>query len=336
MEQQLLASPPGTTPEDILRKIAQGEIPTGGPVNRPRVVFLVSPEGESWKNTKEGPVPVSREEVLEVAGDNVVYLPLPPEGEYPAIPFGERGSVPPPERDDPTPAAIREAVFQRDGYSCVLCRSRKNLRCHHLKSRAHGGEARVEGMCTLCLSCHSLAHAALLTICVDRNGYFYAKDRWGRRIDEGISPAEALRDAPPERSAIIIETEPEPESPAADDRGARAPRPSGSVSDPDGSVSDPDTDCGARAPRPLPDAETESTSDLSGARAPVPSGSVSDPDGGVSDPDADHGARAPLSSTEPETESTTGIPGARAPVPSGGVSDPDGSVSDPDTDRGAR
>ena len=117
MEQQLLASPPGTTPEDILRKIALGEIPTGGPVNRPRVVFLVNPEGDCWKNTKEGPVAVSREEVLELAGDNVVYLPLPPEGQYPAIPFGERGSVPPSERDDPTPAAIREAVFQRDGYS---------------------------------------------------------------------------------------------------------------------------------------------------------------------------------------------------------------------------
>jgi Holliday junction DNA helicase RuvB len=268
MERRLLASPPGTTPEDILKGIALGEIGGGEPLNRPRVVFLVNPEGDCWRNTKEGPVPVPREEVLELAGDNVVYLPLPPEGEYPAIPFGERGSVPPSERDDPTPAAIREAVFQRDGYSCVLCRSRKNLRGHHLKSRAHGGETRVEGMCTLCLSCHSLAHAGLLTICVDRKGCFYAKDRWGRRLDEGISPAEALRDAPPGRSAILIETDPDPEPADVDDPGARAPVPSGGVSDPDGCVSDPDTDRGARAPVPSPEAEIEPASDNS---SPSPS-----------------------------------------------------------------
>ena len=268
MEGQLLASPPGTTPEDILKRIALGEIPTGEPLNRPRVVFLVNPEGDCWKNTKEGPVPVSREEVLELAGDNVVYLPLPPEGEYPAIPFGERGSVPPSERDDPTPPAIREAVFQRDGYRCVLCGSRKDLRCHHLKSRANGGEARVEGLCTLCLSCHSLAHASLLTICVDGKGCFYAKDRWGRRIDEGVPPAEALRDAPPDRRAILIETDPEPEHRDADDSGARAPH-------------------------PLPGAENESTSDISGARAPLPFECVPDPDESVSDPDTDRGARAP-------------------------------------------
>ena len=293
MEGQLLASPPGTTPEDILKKIALGEIPTGEPLNRPRVVFLVNPEGDCWKNTKEGPVPVSREEVLELAGDNVVYLPLPPEGEYPAIPFGQRGSVPPSERDDPTPPAIREAVFQRDGYRCVLCRSRKDLRCHHLKSRAHGGEARVEGLCTLCLSCHSLAHAGLLTICVDGKGCFYAKDRWGRRIDEGVPPAEALKDAPPDRRAILIETDPEPEHRDADESGARAPLPSEGASDPDESVPEPDTDSGARAPHPLPVAENESTSDISGARAPVPSEGVSNPDGSVPEPDTDRGARAP-------------------------------------------
>ena len=288
MEEQLLASPPGTTPGDILKKIAMGEIPTGGPVNRPRVVFLVNPEGECWKNTKEGAVPVSREEVLELAGDNVVHLPLPPEGEYPAIPFGERGSVAPSERDDPTPAAIREAVFQRDGHRCVLCHSRKNLRCHHLKSRAHGGEARVEGMCTLCLTCHSLAHASLLTICVDAEGCFYAKDRWGRRLDEGVPPAEALRDAPPDRRAIVIETDPEPEPPVSDDRGARAPHPLPGA----GSESASDLP-GARAPHPFPGAESESASDLPGARAPVTSKGASDRDGGVSGPDIDRGARAP-------------------------------------------
>ena len=266
MERCLAALGPEATPADVIEKIAKGEVPGGDPVNGPSFVFHADPSGDCWVSAKEGRVPVPLLKALELAGHRVVVLPDPPEGEYPAIGFGERGSVPPEERDDPTPAAIREAVFKRDGYRCVLCGSRNHLRGHHLKSRADGGETRIEGIVTLCLACHSLCHAGLLTLCIDAEGRAYAKDRWGRRLDEGVSPAEALRDAPPGRGVAVIECAPPPVEQGVDEGGARAPFSVVDVNDELPSASD-DIARGARAPQtpgsdPVPDAADR------GARAP--------------------------------------------------------------------
>ena len=256
MERCLAALGPEATPADVIELLAKGEVPGGDPVNAASFVFHGDPSGDCWVNAKEGRVPVPLLKALELSGYRVVVLPDPPEGEYPAIGFGERGSVPPEERDDPTPPAIREAVFKRDGHRCVLCGSRNHLRGHHLKSRADGGETRIEWIVTLCLGCHSLCHAGLLTLCIDAEGTAYAKDRWGRRLDEGISPAEALRDAPPGRELAVIECAEDggaraPEAPVeegVDENGARTPFSVVGVKDELSSASD-DAARGARAPQ---------------------------------------------------------------------------------------
>ena len=288
MERCLAALGPEATPADVIEKIAKGEVPGGDPVNGPSFVFHADPSGDCWVNAKEGRVPVPLLKALELAGHRVVVLPDPPEGEYPAIGFGERGSVPAEERDDPTPAAIREAVFKRDGYRCVLCGSRNHLRGHHLTSRADGGETTIEGIVTVCLTCHSLGHAGLITFCVDAEGKVYAKDRWGRRLDEGVSPADALRDAPPGRGVAVIECAPparveqgEDVIACADDGGARAPFSMVDVND------------------ALPSASDDIAR---GARAPQAPGSDSVPDA------ADRGARAP---EEAEVVPPTGSPSRR-------------------------
>jgi hypothetical protein len=54
---------------------------------------------------------------------------------------------------------LREQVFARDGYKCVLCSSTADLRCHHNSYIRHGSE-RPGDLTTLCSACHRCFHEA--------------------------------------------------------------------------------------------------------------------------------------------------------------------------------
>lgn len=52
--------------------------------------------------------------------------------------------------------AFREAVFKRDGYACVFCKSKDNLDAHHITDRnemPNGGYVKENGI-TVCPRCH--------------------------------------------------------------------------------------------------------------------------------------------------------------------------------------
>jgi 5-methylcytosine-specific restriction endonuclease McrA len=59
------------------------------------------------------------------------------------------------------PDAYRElcrAVFERDGWTCLLCPSRARLQAHHVKYRSHGGNDAIDNLATLCWICHDQVH----------------------------------------------------------------------------------------------------------------------------------------------------------------------------------
>lgn len=60
------------------------------------------------------------------------------------------------ERDTAIYGAWREAVLERDGYTCQECESTKNLEAHHKKRFKNNPEARFDlaNGTTLCEKCH--------------------------------------------------------------------------------------------------------------------------------------------------------------------------------------
>jgi hypothetical protein len=60
-----------------------------------------------------------------------------------------------PYRKRPIPEDIRWEVFERDGFKCVTCGSRRFLRADHKHPERHGGLATLENLQTLCRSCNS-------------------------------------------------------------------------------------------------------------------------------------------------------------------------------------
>jgi hypothetical protein len=55
--------------------------------------------------------------------------------------------------------AFRTAVFQRDGYRCVICNSPDHINAHHITNRDEmkDGGYSVDNGITLCWKCHLLA-----------------------------------------------------------------------------------------------------------------------------------------------------------------------------------
>lgn len=49
---------------------------------------------------------------------------------------------------------IRIKIFDRDGYACVICGSRKRIECDHIVPRHQQGSNRPENLQTLCRECH--------------------------------------------------------------------------------------------------------------------------------------------------------------------------------------
>lgn len=48
----------------------------------------------------------------------------------------------------------REAIFERDGHSCVYCGSTDDLTLDHVKPRCKGGPTNAENCVTACRSCN--------------------------------------------------------------------------------------------------------------------------------------------------------------------------------------
>ncbi|MFJ4286435.1 HNH endonuclease [Paenarthrobacter nicotinovorans] len=52
-------------------------------------------------------------------------------------------------------AALRTAVYERDGYACVSCGQRRQLSLDHIHPYSLGGQDTYENLQTLCKSCNS-------------------------------------------------------------------------------------------------------------------------------------------------------------------------------------
>ena len=50
-------------------------------------------------------------------------------------------------------------VLERDGFTCQLCGSRRNLEVHHIRPRSRGGDDAEANLVTLCQGCHKDTHA---------------------------------------------------------------------------------------------------------------------------------------------------------------------------------
>jgi 5-methylcytosine-specific restriction endonuclease McrA len=47
-------------------------------------------------------------------------------------------------------------VFKRDGFRCIMCKSKDRIQAHHIVRYADsaGGRKLVSNLCTLCYTCH--------------------------------------------------------------------------------------------------------------------------------------------------------------------------------------
>lgn len=54
--------------------------------------------------------------------------------------------------------ALMLSVYERDGWRCRQCGSRRNLTPHHISRRSQGGADVLENLVCLCLQCHELRH----------------------------------------------------------------------------------------------------------------------------------------------------------------------------------
>jgi hypothetical protein len=61
---------------------------------------------------------------------------------------------PPPRKRPWIPDSVRRAVYERDGYTCVLCGSKESLSLDHIMRYRHGGPDTFENLRTLCLPCN--------------------------------------------------------------------------------------------------------------------------------------------------------------------------------------
>jgi hypothetical protein len=213
--------------ELVIRKDPEGNVPGRRDRSEPvySVIYHVGADGRSaWVEGEEGRIPIPLSTALE-ATDPMRVIEVPDiepgfGGDTEAIRFGERGSVPPEERDQPATEAMRRAVLAREGHRCAACRSRHVLRAHHLKSRAKGGATEIEYLVGLCDTCHSLAHEGFLRLEVDAAGVLIMKDAEGRLIRKERLASEELGsvDAP----LVLVERLESPAA-AAFENGARAP-----------------------------------------------------------------------------------------------------------------
>lgn len=54
------------------------------------------------------------------------------------------------------PRTVKEAVWERDGGRCIICRSNRAMPNSHFIRRSQGGLGIEENIVTMCQSCHSM------------------------------------------------------------------------------------------------------------------------------------------------------------------------------------
>lgn len=107
---------------------------------------------------------------------------------------------------------IRQAVFARDGYKCVVCGSTQNIQPHHLTYHNIYHE-NVEDLITLCRTCHATYHAVEKRAEAIEAAYEYSieeerkqrKDALEAEIEERKKQYEAERLAAQKAQKEIVE-----------------------------------------------------------------------------------------------------------------------------------
>jgi Holliday junction DNA helicase RuvB len=163
----------------------------------------------AWLEGEEERVAIAREVVREAAraGRVIEVKDIEDPGETDAIRFGERGKVPPEDRDPPVSDSQRTAVLAREGHRCAVCKGRCKARPHHLKSRANGGKSLIEYLVSLCHSCHAMLHQHLLILRVAEGGGLIALDKDGSDLRKEGGPARVLECASKGCPLTVIEME---------------------------------------------------------------------------------------------------------------------------------
>jgi hypothetical protein len=113
------------------------------------VVYRCEECGAASRETREGPVEVSRATAGRAACDSTIV-----DGSKPA------------KIAHTLPPATRRFVLARDRAGCVVpgCSNRDFVEVHHMKPRAHGGNHDPAGLVTLCDTHHGVVHSGLLRI----------------------------------------------------------------------------------------------------------------------------------------------------------------------------
>ncbi len=53
---------------------------------------------------------------------------------------------------------LAKACLERDGHTCMKCRSTEDLQAHHINALVYGGEDELDNLITLCTECHAEWH----------------------------------------------------------------------------------------------------------------------------------------------------------------------------------
>src|SRR5262245_12714655 len=163
---------PGFTPAECVVEMARlalklfhsGELgPEGKKVLATAVDLLVlhrGADGKTWAHGTDGRLEIDPgiiEEKIRSGARVIEVQDVEGAGVCSAIPFGQRGKVPPEDRDAAVSQELKEAVLARDG-CCLVCGTRENLGPHHLDSHADGGKSDMKRLVTACLDCQGLLH----------------------------------------------------------------------------------------------------------------------------------------------------------------------------------
>lgn len=54
------------------------------------------------------------------------------------------------------PQRVKDRVWERDGYKCIICHSRYAFPNSHFIRRSQGGLGIEENIVTMCMTCHSM------------------------------------------------------------------------------------------------------------------------------------------------------------------------------------
>lgn len=94
----------------------------------------------------------------ELKADGLVRLTVDgivPDGAFGPAPHGQTQVVRLTTREMPSDwVALREGVFERDGYACVYCGSGRDLHCDHVHPVAKGGDHHPSNLVTACAACN--------------------------------------------------------------------------------------------------------------------------------------------------------------------------------------